>query len=200
VKRQHKHIDTDPKLNDYQRFFKALTTNINWVNTLLTILFIGTLYLTVFEIHIYRKTLIHWAIPTCIWFGTGLVLTPLTSNFLAKHYSTSGFFLQLVFNVVTWGGLLIYVLMATNYYFPQDKEKTITTKIISTGHLAKGRGGGCAEPYCEIVVNGKEKQLVFSCGVEIENYNYVDLTINKGLLGFDIITEKTPTNEKKNAL
>lgn len=200
MKRQHKHIDTDQKLNDFQRFFKALTTNINWVNSLLTILFIGTLYLTVFEIHIYRQTLIHWAVPTSIWFGTGLVLTPLTSNFMKKHYDTSGFFLQLVFNVVTWGGLLVCGLMATNYYFPQDDGKTITTKIISTGHLSKGRGGGCAEPYCETVINGKEKQLVFSCGVEIENYTFVDLTIKKGLLGFDIITEKTPTNEKKNAL
>jgi len=200
VKRQQKHIDTDQKLNDYQRFFKALTANINWVNTLLTILFIGTIYLTVFETHIYRKTLIHWAIPTGIWFGTGLILTPLTSDFLSKHYSTSGFFLQLVFNVVTWGGLLITGLMMTNYYFLNDNPKQLTCKIISTGHLAKGRGGGCAEPYCEVVINGREKQIVFPCDIDIENFKYVDLTIKKGLFGFDIITDKTPTNEKKNAL
>jgi len=197
MKRKTKHIKSDENLNDYQRFFNALTTNINWVNCILTILFIGTLYLTVFEIHIYRKTLIHWAIPTSIWFITGLIVTPLTSNFLEKHYSISGFFLQLVFNVVTWGGLLIYGLMATNYYYANDKSKLITSKIITTGHLSKGRGGGCAEPYCELNINGKEKQLVFSCGVEIENYKYVELTIKKGLLGFDIITEKIPTNEIK---
>jgi hypothetical protein len=200
MKRQTKHIESDKKLNDYQRFFKALSTNINWVNSLLTILFIGTLYLTVFEIHIYRKTLIHWAVPTSIWFLTGLILTPLTNNFLKKHYDTSGFFLQLVFNVVTWGGLLLYGLMATNYYFPSDGSKLLSTKIINKGNLSKGRGGGCAEPYCDVIIDKTEKQLFFSCGIDIENFDYIDLTIKKGLWGFDIITDKIPTNEKKNAL
>ncbi len=199
MKRQHKHIESDKNLNDYQRFFKALTADINWVNTLLTILFIGTLLLTVFEINIYRKTLIHWAIPTTIWFLTGLILTPLTSNFLKKHYKTNGFFLQLVFNVATWGGLLIFTFMATNYYFPKENSKTISTKIIRTGYLAKGRNG-CGAPYCEVIIDNKEKELVFPCDFDIENYTEIELTIRKGFWGFDIITDKRPTNGKKNAL
>ena len=186
-------------LNDFQRFLRALTTDINWVNSSLTILFIGALVLTVYEINIYQKTLIHWAIPTTIWFLTGLILTLLTSNFLKKHYKTNGFFLQLVFNVVTWGGLLIFAFMATNYYFPKDNSKTISTKIIRTGRLAKGRNG-CGEPYCEVVINNNKKQLVFPCDFDIENYNEIDLTIRKGFWGFDIITDKKPTNDKKNAL
>ena len=200
MNKQHKHICNNKKLNDYQRFFKALATNINWVNTLLTVLFIGSLYLMGSEFHIYRKTLINWAIPTGIWFGTGLILTPFTSNFLEKHYSTNGFFFQLVFNVVTWGGLIIYSLMATNYYCPNDNSTQITSEIIKTGHLTEGRGGDCSEPYCEVIINSKEKQLVFPCGVEIENYKYVDVTIKRGLLGFDIITDKKLTNKKKNTL
>ncbi|MEP7168412.1 MAG: hypothetical protein ABI855_03505 [Bacteroidota bacterium] len=199
MQRQIKHTTNEENQSDYLRFFKALTTNINWVNSLLTVLFIGTLILTVVEIDIYRKTIIHWAIPTFIWLLTGLILTPLTSSFLKKYIDTNSFFLQLVFNVVTWGGLLIYGLMATNYYLPTDSSKTITTKIINTGHLAKGKNG-CGEPYCEVVINRTVKQLVFPCDFNIEIYNDIDLTIKKGLWGFDIITDKNPTNEKKNAL
>jgi hypothetical protein len=183
-------------MNDYQRFFKAMTANFNWVNSLLIILFIGALILTVFEINIYRKTIIHWAIPTFVWILTGLILTPLTSSFLKKNINTNSFFLQLVFNVGTWGGLLIYGFMATNYYFPSDNSKTITAKIINTGHLAKGRRG-CGEPYCEVVINTTEKQLVFPCDFDIEKYSYIDLTIKKGFWGFDIITDKKPITEKK---
>jgi hypothetical protein len=197
VKRQQKHIEHYEKRNDYQRFFKALTADINWVNSLLTVLFIGALLLTVFEIHIYRKTLIHWAIPTLIWFSTGLIMTPLTSNFLKKHYSISSFFLQLVYNVVTWGGILIFTFMATNYYLPKDDPETISTKIITTGHLAKGVDG-CGEPYCDIVVRNIKKQLVFPCDFDLENYQEIELTIRKGFLGFDIITNKNFTNVKKN--
>lgn len=189
MKRQTKYINFDKKMNGYQRFFKALTANINWVNSFLSVMFIGALILTVFEIHIYRKTIIHWAIPSTIYILTGLILTPLTSNFLKKHYDTIGFFFQLVFNVVTWGGLLIFALMATNYYFPKENSKTISTKIIRTGHLARG-GHGCGVPYCEVIINNKEKELVFPCDFDIENYNEIELTIRKGFWGFDIITEK----------
>jgi hypothetical protein len=130
---------------------------------------------------------------------SGLIFTPLTSKFLKKHYDTSAFFLQLVYNVVTWGGLIIFLLMATNYYFPNDNFKIISTKIIRTGHLADG-GDGCPEPYCEVIICNRQKQIIFPCDFDIENYNGIDLTIKKGFLGFDIITDKTPTNEKKNAL
>ncbi len=199
MQRQIKHTTSEEKLNDYQRFLKALTTNINWVNSILSVLFIATLYLTVFEIQIYRKTIIHWGILTFIWFSTGLILTPLTSSFLKKYFDTNSFFLQLVFNVVTWGGLLIYAFMATNYYFPSDSSKSITTKIIKTGHLAKGRYG-CEEPYCEVVINRIEKQLFFPCDFKIENYNDIDLTIKKGFWGYDIISDKKPTNGEKNGI
>jgi hypothetical protein len=113
-------------------------------------------------------------------------------QFTKKHYDTSGFFLQLVFNVFTWGGLLISSLMATNYYFSNDTSKIISTKIIRTGHLAKGRNG-CEEPYCEIFIDNQKKELVFPCDIHLENYNEVELTITKGFWGFDVITEQRPT-------
>ena len=199
MQRQTKHTTSEENKNDYQRFFKALTAKINWVNSLLTILFIASILLTVFEIDIYRKTNINSALPIFVWLLTGLVLTPLTGKLLKKYYDTNSIFLQIVFNSVTWGGLLIYSFMATNYYFSCDSSKTITTKIIKTGHLAKGRNG-CGEPYCEVVIDNEEKQLVFPCDFDIEKYNYINLTIKKGLWGFDIITDRRPTNENKNAL
>jgi len=86
--------------------------------------------------------------------------------------------------------------MATNYYFPNDSTKRITTKIIKTGHFAKGRyGNDCEEPYCEVIIDNKEKQLVFPCDFKIENYTSIELTIKKGFCCFDIITDKQPINK-----
>lgn len=187
------------KVADYEQTLKASKSKINWVSGALTALFIGAIILTVFEIEIYRKTLINWVLPTFIWVSIGLILTPLTSSFLKKYYDTDSFFLRLIFNIVIWGGLVIYSFMATNYYFPRDNSKIIKTKIIKTGHLAKGRYG-CGEPYCDVVIDKKEKQLTFPCDFEIEKYNFIELTIKKGLWGFDIIIDKRPTYENNNAL
>ena len=91
--------------------------------------------------------------------------------------------------------------MATNYYLPSNNTKTIITKITKTGHLASGRyGNNCEQPYCEVVINGKEKQLVYPCDLDIESYTSVELVIKKGAWGFDVIIEKRLVNDKKNTL
>ncbi|MBP8034140.1 MAG: hypothetical protein KAZ71_06045 [Bacteroidia bacterium] len=179
------------KITEYQQSLKTMKYKINWVKGILPIIFIGTLILTVFEIEIYRQTLINWAILTFIWFLPGIILTPFTRKFLKYHIETNSLFLQFLFNTVTWGGLLIYGFMATNYYYPTKSIRTITAKIIRTGHLAKGRYG-CGPPYCDVVINNKEKELIFPCGLEIEKYKSIDLKIQKGLWGFEIVAESTP--------
>ena len=79
--------------------------------------------------------------------------------------------------------------MITNYYLPNNSETTIKTKILKTGHLAKGRYG-CGNPYCDIILKNEEKQLISPCDFEIENYDTVEVIVKKGLFGFDIITDK----------
>jgi hypothetical protein len=117
------------KISVYQQILKTVKTKINLVNIILTVLCFAGLIITRFEINIYRKTIIDWEIPTSIWLFSGLIITPFSRNFLSKYAGTSGLFLQIVFNVSTWGGFLMYGFMALNYYSP-DKEVRSCLKTV----------------------------------------------------------------------
>jgi hypothetical protein len=140
------------------------------------------------EINIYQKTFISFKILFSIWILTGLIITPFLKKILTIYFATPFLFLQLIYNVVTWGGLVVFSFMWTNYNF-SDRAKIMTNeKIISTGHFARGgRGSHCEQPYIIINYKGQDKQLVYYCGTDVEYYKSVDLTISKGLFGFDIV-------------
>jgi hypothetical protein len=161
-------------------------SNLN--SLLLSIFFIGGLILTVFEIDIYRVTIISYAIPTCIWIITGLFATPFFRNIPTLQYNMQSFFLQIVYNIAAWGGIAVYVFMASNYCFAHGSITT-TFRVDNTGHLAKGRYG-CGEPYVEINYYGVTKQLVFPCDMPVATYKTVELKTETGLWGYEIIKSK----------
>lgn len=69
------------KVIEYEQSLRAIKYKINWVKGILPVMCIGTLILTIFEIEIYRQTLINWAILTFIWLLPGIILTPFTREF-----------------------------------------------------------------------------------------------------------------------
>ena len=170
-----------------KRLFEIL--DITVYNTVFSILFLAGLILTVCEINIYRSTFINVALPVSLWLMPGIVATPFIANTLAKHYNTHSIFLQLVYNICTWGGIVVYVFIASNFYFARGDISSVEVPIQQTGHLAKGRYG-CGEPYAEVVYQDIDKQLIFSCDVSVERYNTVELKIQKGLWGFDVINSQ----------
>jgi hypothetical protein len=159
------------------------------INGILGGLFIGSIFLTILEINIYRKTFIPFLIPLAIWILTGVFVTPFYKRFLTIYFSTPYLFLQFFFNVVTWGGFVLFAFMWTNYNFTDKQIRTTNEKITSIGHLARGRYGNCQQPFVMINYNGQDKQLVYYCGTQIELYKSVDLTVAKGLFGYDIIVQ-----------
>ncbi|WP_316820466.1 hypothetical protein [Pedobacter gandavensis] len=162
------------------------------ISAILTFLFFLGGFLTVLEINIYRNTFIVWSIPTAIWISTGFLFTPLTLTLLRENFDSAGIFPKVVYNIVTFGGIICYIFMALNYHFPIGSEKVYQVEIMKTGTLAKGkRKSSCASPYALVRFKGKEKELIFPCGFELGNYKSVRLTVVTGLLGFDIIREKT---------
>jgi hypothetical protein len=171
-----------------QQKLKQTIPHFTLVNGILGTLFIGSLLLTIWEIDIYQKTFIPLKIPFLIWVLTGLVLTPFMRRTLTIYFTTPFLFLQIVYNVVTWGGLVVTIFMLANYYLADKTTIAVNEKIISTGHLARGSRGHCEKPFIIINYNGQEKQLVYYCDIQVEKYNSVDLTIAKGFLGYDIIT------------
>jgi hypothetical protein len=156
------------------------------INLLLGILFIGSLALLVWEISIYHKTFIPLKIPFLIWLLTGFIFFLILKSRLTEYLKTGNIFLQIFYCLVTFGGLSVSVFMLPNYYLA-DKEKFVVNEmIISTGSLGSSKGH-CRQPFIIINHAGLEKQLVYYCDTPVEKYQSVDLTLSKGLFGFEVV-------------
>jgi hypothetical protein len=163
------------------------------VKYVLTFVFITGFILTVMEVKIYRNTLINWYYPTSIFLISGIVMIPITSNFLRKYYDITSLAYRLLYNAAVFGGLTTYSLMASNYYFPKQRERTIRTEIIKTSTL----GGRNRTQYAEVKIDGQIKQLMFPRKFKIDDYKFVDLVIKNGLLGIDVIYTKELVNDSQ---
>jgi hypothetical protein len=184
---KHSHINRNLKT---KRIQKSKDDKFNLNNTVLTILFFAGLILQVFAIGIYRNTIIDWKVTSIIWLFTGLISQRFTATILNTYYRTTNYFMQLFFNVCSFGGMMAFCFLSINYYFNTEAQTEIVkTLIVKTGHLAKGRHG-CENPYADVEIQNTTKQLVFPCDTEIEKYKFVSLTIRKGFLGFYIIADR----------
>ena len=154
--------------------------------------FITGLVLLIFEIHLYRETIIIWSIPSAVWIFSGLIITPFTSSILQKYLNVYSFIFKALINIIAFGGMVTYLFMASNYYF-SDSSQVIVKKvnILNTGYLAEGRYG-CSNPYADVKIDNTPKELIFPCDITIEKYKFIKLSVKKGLLGFDIIIGKEP--------
>ena len=138
---------------------------------------------------LYRTTIIDWKVPLIIWLFSGCVVTPFAKPYWEKA-GTQSVFLQLICNVTSIGGILAWLFMAVNSW-SSAVEREVVVPVIQTGSLARGRYGTCEAPYAVIRVDKTDKQLVFACGVRVEGHQWVQLTVQNGLLGFMVIRRKT---------
>jgi hypothetical protein len=143
----------------------------------------------VWEIEIYRKTIVPLGLPLLLWVGTGLVLTPFLKDFLKRHYDTDSLLLQSVFNIVTWGGFTVFLFMWSNFTFTKDEVRTVKLIIQNRGTLAEGRYG-CGNPYVDVTYMGKEKQLVFPCNTDVTSYEFAYVLMKEGAFGYPIIVQQ----------
>jgi hypothetical protein len=180
---------------------EAKYPHYNFKSNLLGGLFLLGVILTIWEIYIYRVTFISVYIPIAIWILSGILMTPLlkrTFNIYCFNPYRPGqtpMFFHYLYNIVSFGGILIFLFMWINQTF-NDKTKTVVTvPIVSYGHFAKSRRS-CGEPYVHVIYKEIEKELVFPCGIEIEKYSSVYIEITKGLFGFEIIMNKNLIKEQ----
>jgi hypothetical protein len=89
--------------------------------------------------------------------------------------------LRVVYNTGAFGGIVIYSFMALNFYSITGNEKMITTKIIKSGSLAKGRHG-CSHPYVIVEIIDRTKQVVLPCDFEIGDSNFAKLPSERDCL------------------
>ncbi|HEY1872270.1 MAG TPA: hypothetical protein VGG71_14505 [Chitinophagaceae bacterium] len=159
-------------------------------------LFLVGLGLIFWEIYIYRITFISVYIPIFIWLIPGIIITP----FLKKIFNIYCFnpytpgnthmFFHYLFNIVSFGGSLMFLFMWTNQTFTDKSKNVLTVPIESYGYLAKSKNG-CGEPYADIRYKDHNKELIFPCGTAIEKYHRVYIEVTKGLFGFEVITNQT---------
>jgi len=161
-----------------------------------TIFFLGAI-LMIFQIEIYRNTIINVLIPIGIIVSIGVISFLLDFKNYKSTYEYSGIGLYLysgMHYVIGFGFIACSIFMLTNYYFADQNTRTESYEIIRTSSLASGSKYriDVRKPTFRINYNGKIKELVFTSEYyEKRNfYNNIELEIRKGLFGFDILENK----------
>jgi hypothetical protein len=164
-------------------------------NSFASLFLVGILAI-ISEIGLFRETFIDPLVPFALAVLTGLALTPFlrkTVNiYLYNPYNLGKVPLpfHLLFNIVSFGGILALIFMWTNMHFAFQEKQILTLPIFSKGHLARSKSG-CADPYVAIQYKNAEKELIFPCETPIEKYDRVYIEIQKGLFHYDVITRQT---------
>lgn len=163
-------------------------------NTFFTIVFFTGTILTYFEIDLYRLTFIPLFIPLLIWICSGLIATPFFTKslpeYLTLHLKGDFLIYQFLYNILAWGGIVLYLFMTLNFHFAHDQRFTISLKSVEDGKYWERRDP-IPYPYRVVNYKGINKTLIFSQNTFAYELYTVNLILQKGLFGFDIIDNKT---------
>jgi len=173
---------------------KQLSEKTNKKNTRIrniggALFFLG-LVLLLWEIEIYRDTIIDLKIPLLIWLTPGLVLTPIFYSRINALDRKANWALHYFLHTCMTGSFLLFSFMATNLYFSDSQSTIKHFNVINTGSICGPKGHRDErEPYVDINYEGLEKEVVFTYEetAKVMSAKSVKLTVRKGLLGFDIL-------------
>lgn len=195
--------DRPKMLNELKRKYPYY----NFKSNLLAVLFVAGIILTIWWIYIYNVILIPAYIPFFIWLFTGLIMTPVFKkafNIYCFNPFTPGqtpIIIHCLYNIISFGGILVFLLMWTNQNFTDHSKRIIRAKISSykysnSEQLYGSKGpvnsrGGCEMPYVTINYMNIKRQFTFPCGTEVEKYESVNLEVERGFFGFYVIYDKT---------
>jgi len=152
------------------------------------------LILQIFAVDLFRLTFISTTFSVGLYVATGLIGFFLLRQKMKRSLKNK--FLDLIasltWSIVSFGGTLIFLFLAGNYYFAKHDTAKHTFPIVKTGTLGKGRFSSCAQPTVNIEKDGLTKEIIFKCNLprNIASYKNIELVTSKGALGFDIIRDK----------
>jgi hypothetical protein len=152
--------------------------------------FITGLVLMIFEINLFRRTIIHLWIPVAIILTVGIISFLFNRTHFNLTTHSNGWFFPLLQNIASWGFISCYFFMAMNYYFAKVEQHKATFEIKSKSSMPGSRGHrNKRKPLVTIDYFGFEKELVFTYKdtEKVANATMVMLISRKGLLGFDIL-------------
>ncbi len=159
-----------------------------------SIFFLG-LFSIIWEIEIYRNTIIDWYVPTLIILFSGILAFYIDIKNFKKTYRYEGkelYLYSIMHYFVGFGFIICTVFMLANYYLSSSNTSDETFKILKRTELANGKSSGKSKPVFTISYKGIDKELVFQSEYldSLNYYSEVQLKSKKGFLGFDIITQK----------
>lgn len=177
------------KKRPQQQFLKKVENKADKrINALFSFLLIAGVVLLIFEVEIYRDTLIPALIPGGILLVVGISSFFLLRRYMARHNVGQFIFSRVFVCLVGFGGIAAYGFMALNCYAPvDDPTEVVDVGITGTGRQTQARGR-CASPYAIAVVKGYEKQFICVCDARLNEYDGVRVQLKRGLFGFDNIT------------
>lgn len=161
-----------------------------------TLVFLGVI-LMIFQIQIYRHTIIDIIIPIGIIIVIAIIAFILDFKNYKKSYDFSGIELYLyatMHYIIGFGCIVYSIFILANYYLADQNVTTESYKIIDRTWLPErtGKVGSEKKPVFIINYKGKSKELVFypQFYEKMNSYNTVELEIRKGVFGFDILEHK----------
>lgn len=169
-----------------------------WIFFYNIILFLG-LFLIIFEVLIYRKTIISIYIPISIILIVGLLAFYFNKKNYNKIYPSANNFISIIQNIMSWGFITSYLFLAINYYLA---EKTITNYKLKIKGKSSMPGSKYhredREPLVKVDYFTFEKELVFNFEDtdKVNSADSVEVSVRKGRLGFDILDSYDVINNK----
>lgn len=154
------------------------------------LVFIIGIVLTIFEISIFRKTLITQYIPISIILVTGFVGFIFNKKHLKKVYSTLGNFIIIIQCVGSWGFISCYLFMAANYYLASPIVKDYQAPIIEKSSVPGPKGSrNERQPLVRFRYFDFKKELVFKFEdtEKVNSADSVKIIVKKGGLGFEVL-------------
>ena len=175
---QKRHYDTV----DNEKFWKGFYATTG---------FLG-LVVMVFEILIYRQTIIEIYIPISIILFVGFVTFYFNRQLYKKIYLLTGNFYPIIQNLISWGFISCYIFMATNYYLADKTTTEYRFEIKEKSSMpGSNRHRSERKPLVRIDYFNLEKELVFRY-TDTDKVNKADsvmVTIRKGGLGFNVLDD-----------
>lgn len=160
-----------------------------------SVLFIIGLMMIIWQIDIYRVTMIDIWIPFTIILTVGAIAFVIDFPKYVRTFTVSGIYLYIysaVFYLVGCGFIVCSLFMVSNYHFADDYTESKSFKILDKSSLP-GRRRHRAEKQLLVKINYKNeiKELVFN-HYHFNNRDKFDsakVDIRNGLFGFDVFYE-----------
>lgn len=120
-----------------------------------------------------------------VWTAFAMISFVVIIRLCRKYYSAFKALWFSLFYGYASAGLPLYIFMATNYYFANNKITPQTFKVISA---EVGRFKN--PPNVTVAYKGLNKEIYYDWGTPVDKYKTVTFPIKKGLWGFDVVYQE----------